>query len=44
MIEIYKEYREKQVKLHTKILKSEVSRERLLKAASTIGILKKIKL
>ena len=41
MIEIYKEYREKQVKLHSKILKSEVSRERLLKAASTIGILKK---
>ena len=41
MIEIYKEYREKQVNLHSKILKSVVSRERLLKAASTIGILKK---
>lgn len=41
MIEIYKEYRETQVKLHSKILKSVVSRERLLKAASTIGILKK---
>lgn len=41
MIEIYKEYRGKQVNLHSKILKSVVSRERLLKAASTIGILKK---
>lgn len=41
MIEIYKKYREKQMVLHSKILKSAVSRERLLKAASTMGILKK---
>lgn len=41
MIEIYKEYREKQVKLHSKILRSAVSRERLLKAASILGMLSK---
>lgn len=41
MVQIYKEYREKQVKLHSKILKSVISRERFLKAGSTIGVLKK---
>lgn len=41
MIEIYKQYREKQMVLHSKILKIEVSRERLLKAASILGLLSK---
>ena len=39
MIEIYKQYREKQMVLHSKILKSAVNRERLLEAASMLGML-----
>lgn len=41
IIEIYKEYREKQKLLHSKILKNTVNRDRLIKAYEFFGIYKK---